>query len=71
MVYIIGFFLVMIAAFVIMVFMAMAYHFFYGFTPVMAALMIVLGLVVGLWNAVKNTVTVFREVYGKEVEDYE
>lgn len=28
--------------------------------------LLVAGLFVGFWNAVKNTITVFKEVYGKK-----
>ena len=64
--YIIAIVLLILFAISVMMVMTMVYHLFYGVMPIIAAVMIVAGLFVGFWNAVKNTITVFKEVYGKK-----
>lgn len=64
--YIIAIVLLILLAISVMMVMTMVYHLFYGVMPIIAAVMIVAGLFVGFWNAVKNTITVFKEVYGKK-----
>jgi len=64
--YIIAIVLFILLAILVMMVMTMAYHLFYGVMPIIAALMIIAGLFVGFWNAIKNTISVFKEVYGKK-----
>ncbi len=64
--YIIAIVVLILLAILVMMVMTMVYHLFYGVMPIIAAVMIVAGLFVGFWNAVKNTITVFKEVYGKK-----
>lgn len=58
--------LLILLAILAMMIMTMVYHLFYGVMPFIAAIMIIAGLVVGLWHAIKNTIVVTKEIYGKK-----
>lgn len=66
--YIIGLIILVILAILAMMVMTMIYHLFYGVMPIMVLLMVSIGLLVGLWNAIKNTISVVKDVYGKKQE---
>ncbi len=62
---IIGIILCVLIAIIVMMVLTMVYHLFYGIMPVLAIVMIACGLFVGLKCAIKNTYSVFKEVYVK------
>lgn len=60
---VIAIYIFVILAFSIIVIMTFLYQFFYVIIPLIAGIVILAGLLVGLWNAIKNTVTVINDVY--------
>ena len=66
MAYVIAIVVVIVGAVLGMIAMTMIYHFFSSIIMVLVSLMLVIGAIIGLYNAIKNTIVTARKVYGRK-----